>query len=80
MVFWCFLLYEKVQLMKNSIKVERAKKDMTQEDLAKLLGVSRQTVNSMEKNRYAPSTILALKLSAIFECSVNEIFQLEETD
>ncbi len=66
--------------MKNSIKVERAKKDMTQEDLAKLLGVSRQTVNSMEKNRYAPSTILALKLSAIFECSVNEIFQLEETD
>jgi len=66
--------------MKNSIKVERAKQDMTQEDLAKLLGVSRQTVNSMEKNRYAPSTILALKLSAIFECSVNEIFQLEETD
>ena len=66
--------------MKNSIKVERAKKDMTQEDLAKLLGVSRQTVNSMEKNRYAPSTILALKLSDIFECSVNEIFQLEETD
>ncbi len=80
MVFWYFLLYEKVQLMKNSIKVERAKQDMTQEDLAKLLGVSRQTVNSMEKNRYAPSTILALKLSAIFECSVNEIFQLEETD
>ena len=80
MVFWCFLLYEKVQLMKNSIKVERAKKDMTQEELAKLLGVSRQTVNSMEKNRYAPSTILALKLSSIFECSVNEIFQLEETD
>ncbi|WBL23291.1 helix-turn-helix transcriptional regulator [Zunongwangia sp. HRR-M8] len=66
--------------MKNSIKVERAKKNMTQEDLAKLLGVSRQTVNSMEKNRYAPSTILALKLSEIFECSVNEIFQLEETD
>ena len=80
MVFWCFLLYEKVQLMKNTIKVERAKKDMTQEDLAKLLGVSRQTVNSMEKNRYAPSTILALKLSKIFACSVNEIFQLDDTD
>ncbi|MCL6217421.1 helix-turn-helix transcriptional regulator [Zunongwangia pacifica] len=66
--------------MKNTIKVERAKKDMTQEDLAKLLGVSRQTVNSMEKNRYAPSTILALKLSKIFNCSVNDIFQLENTD
>ncbi|ADF53378.1 MAG: transcriptional regulator [Zunongwangia sp.] len=66
--------------MKNTIKVERAKKNMTQEDLAKLLGVSRQTVNSMEKNRYAPSTILALKLSKIFACSVNEIFQLDDTD
>lgn len=66
--------------MKNTIKVERAKKNMTQEDLAKLLGVSRQTVNSMEKNRYAPSTILALKLSKIFDCSVNEIFQLDDTD
>ncbi|MDN3594936.1 helix-turn-helix transcriptional regulator [Zunongwangia endophytica] len=66
--------------MKNTIKVERAKKSMTQEDLAKLIGVSRQTVNSIEKNRYAPSTILALKLSRIFECSVNEIFQLEEKD
>ena len=66
--------------MKNTIKVERAKKNMTQEDLAKLLGVSRQTVNSMEKNRYVPSTILALKLSKIFACSVNEIFQLDDTD
>ena len=66
--------------MKNTIKVERAKKNMTQEDLANLLGVSRQTVNSMEKNRYAPSTILALKLSKIFACSVNEIFQLDDTD
>ena len=66
--------------MKNTIKVESAKKNMTQEDLAKLLGVSRQTVNSMEKNRYAPSTILALKLSKIFACSVNEIFQLDDTD
>ncbi len=80
MVFWRFLLHEKIQLMKNTIKVERAKKNMTQEDLAKLLGVSRQTVNSMEKNRYAPSTILALKLSKIFACSVNEIFQLDDTD
>ena len=45
--------------MKNSIKVQRAIKDLTQEDLAKKIGVSRQTINSIEKNRYVPSTVLA---------------------
>ena len=66
--------------MKNNLKVQRAIKDLTQEDLAKLLGVSRQTINSIEKNRYVPSTVLALKLSKVFGISVNEIFQLEEKD
>ena len=66
--------------MKNNLKVQRAIKDLTQEDLAKLLGVSRQTINSIEKNRYVPSTVLALKLSKVFEKSVNEIFELEIED
>ena len=66
--------------MKNTIKVQRAIKDLTQEELAKLLGVSRQTVNSIEKNRYVPSTVLALKLAKLFEVSVNDIFELEEGD
>ena len=66
--------------MRNRIKVERAELDLTQEDLAKKIGVSRQTINSIEKNRYVPSTILALKLSALFKKSVNEIFFIEETD
>ena len=66
--------------MKNNLKVQRAIKDVTQEELAKLLGVSRQTINSIEKNRYVPSTVLALKLSRVFEISVNEIFQLDEGD
>lgn len=65
-------------MLKNKVKVHRAIKDLTQEDLAKLLGVSRQTVNSIEKNRYVPSTLLALKISKLFGVSVNEIFQLEE--
>ena len=63
--------------MKNNLKVQRAIKDLTQDDLAKLLGVSRQTINSIEKNRYVPSTVLALKLSMVFKISVNEIFELE---
>jgi putative transcriptional regulator len=66
--------------MKNSLKVERAIKNVTQEDLAKEIGVSRQAINSIELGKYVPSTILALKLSRYFGKSVNEIFKLEEAD
>ncbi len=66
--------------MKNRIKIERAILDLTQDDLAKAIGVSRQTINSIEKNRYIPSTLLALKLSQICGKPVNEIFELEEGD
>jgi len=64
----------------NRLKVERAELNLTQEQLAKKIGVSRQTINSIEKNRYVPSTILALKLSEIFKKPVNEFFRLEEDD
>lgn len=66
--------------MKNNIKVERAIQGLTQAKLAQLIGVSRQTINAMELNKYVPSTVLALKLSKIFEKPVNEIFQLEDND
>ncbi len=66
--------------MKNTIKVERAILNITQEDLAKEIGVSRQTINSIEKNRYVPSTVLALKLSKLFGKPVNDFFVLEESD
>ena len=66
--------------MKNNLKVERARHDMTQEQLAERIGVSRQTINSMEKNKYVPSTVLALRLSEVFGLSVNDLFQLEDED
>lgn len=66
--------------MKNWIKVERAKKNITQAELAKLTQVSRQTINAMELGKYTPSTLLALKLSKIFEIDVNQIFILEDSD
>ena len=66
--------------MKNSIKVERARLDMTQQDLADALEVSRQTINAIEKGKFNPSTILALKISNLFRKSVNEIFSLEENE
>ena len=66
--------------MKNRIKVERAIKNITQASLAELVGVSRQTINTIESGRYVPSTILALKISKIFGVPVEEVFSLEETD
>ncbi len=66
--------------MKNSIKVERAKKNITQAELAKLAKVSRQTINAMELGKYVPSTVLALKLANIFDTEVDLIFELEESD
>ena len=64
--------------MKNRIKVERAIHDMTQADLAGRIGVSRQTINAMEKNKYVPSTVLALKIARLFKKPVEEIFFLED--
>ncbi len=66
--------------MKNTIRVERAIKDITQQDLAVAVGVSRQTINSIEAARYVPSTVLALKIARYFGKSVDEIFSLEEED
>ena len=66
--------------MTNNLKVLRAIKNISQEDLAKIIGVSRQTINAMEKGKYAPSTILALKLARYFEKSVDEIFALEDNE
>ncbi|HSM47457.1 MAG TPA: helix-turn-helix transcriptional regulator [Draconibacterium sp.] len=66
--------------MKNSLKIERAIKNLTQDDLARLICVSRQTINSIESGRYVPSTVLALKISKIFEKPVNDIFELEDSD
>ncbi len=66
--------------MKNSIKVERAKKNITQAQLAEMVQVSRQTINAIELGKYNLSTILALKIARVFEESVDNIFQLEEKD
>jgi putative transcriptional regulator len=66
--------------MKNNLHVERAIKKVTQAELADQVGVSRQTINSIESNKYIPSTLLALKIARVFGKSVEEIFQLEKKD
>ena len=66
--------------MTNNLKVMRAIKNISQEELAKKIEVSRQTINAMEKGKYVPSTVLVLKLARYFEKPVEEIFSLETTD
>ncbi len=66
--------------MKNSLKVERAIKNITQEELAREIGVTRQAINSIELGKFVPSTVLALRLSKYFDKPVNELFSLEEGD
>jgi putative transcriptional regulator len=66
--------------MKNNIRVERAIKNITQAELADLIGVSRQTINTIESNRYVPSTILSLKIARVFGKPVEEIFILGKDD
>lgn len=66
--------------MKNSIKVERARNNLTQGDLAEKVGVSRQTINSIETKKYIPSAVLALKIAHVFEMPVDALFELEDED
>lgn len=66
--------------MKNRVKEERARLNLQQQELAERIGVSRQTIHSIENNRYVPSTVLALKIAALFQKPVEDIFELEEGD
>jgi putative transcriptional regulator len=66
--------------MKNNIRIERAVKNITQAELAEQVGVSRQTINTIESNKYVPSTVLALKIARVFGKPVEEIFLLEDSD
>jgi len=66
--------------VKNAIRIERAIKNITQAELADLIGVSRQTINTIESNRYVPSTVLALKIARVFGKPVEEIFILDDED
>jgi putative transcriptional regulator len=66
--------------MTNTIRVERAILNITQAELAERVGVSRQTINAIESNKYVPSTILALKIARVFDKPVEQIFRLEKND
>lgn len=66
--------------MKNYIKVERARMDLTQEQLAIKVNVTKQTIHSIETGKYTPSAVLALKIATVFNKKVDDIFILENRD
>lgn len=66
--------------MKNTVKVERAILNITQQELADAVGVSRQTINFIETGKYMPSTVVALKIARHFGKHADEIFLLEDND
>jgi putative transcriptional regulator len=66
--------------MKNSIKVERARHNITQAELAEKVKVARQTIIAIEAGRFVPSTILAFKIAKVLHCRADQIFELEDQD
>lgn len=66
--------------MKNNIRVQRAVKRITQQQLAEAVGVSRQTINAIEAGKYVPSSVLALKIASVFGQSFDTVFQLDDDD
>jgi putative transcriptional regulator len=62
--------------LRNQIKIQRAIKNLTQEELATKIGVTRKTINTIENGKFVPSTILAIRLARFFEIKVEELFEL----
>ena len=65
--------------MKNRIKVLRAEKNLTQEELADIIGVSRQTINAIEKEKFDPSLPTAFRISRLFNLKIEEVFNFENS-
>ena len=65
-------------MIRNKIKEYRARHDMKQEDLARLVGVRRETIGNLEKGRYNPSLVLAWNIAKVFGVSIEEVFSIEE--
>ena len=63
----------------NSLKIQRAERGITQEELAEMVGVTRKTINTIERARFIPSTVLALRLARVLRAPVEELFRLEDS-
>lgn len=77
-IFW-YTIFVKEEKVQNNLKTMRCERGDTQQDLAEKVGVSRQTIISMEKGNYTPSVLLALKIANVFTKRVDEIFFIENS-
>ena len=68
------------ELLKTTLRVQRALRDLTQADLAALIGVTRKSINAIEAGKMVPSTILALRLARVLGVPVEELFSLGDPD
>jgi len=68
------------KMLTNTLKVHRAIKDLTQEELAEMVAVTRKTINTIENRKYIPSTYLALKLAQALDTSVEDLFQIDSQE
>jgi len=68
------------QRLENRLKVHRAMHDLTQGELARQVGVTRKSINSIENGHFVPSTELALRMARVLKCSVEDLFQLPESE
>lgn len=66
--------------MKNELKVQRARHELTQAELAEKVQVSRQTIIAIESGKFIPSTVLCFKMARVLDCRPEDIFMLEEED
>ena len=66
--------------MKNKIKVYRSIKGVSQQELADKMAVSRQTLNAIENGKYHPTLLLGMRLGEFFQCTIEELFEMEDTD
>ena len=66
--------------LSNRIRILRAEQKMTQQDLAKKVGVSRQTIISIEKGNYTPSLVLGFEIANVFNVGINDVFQFERKE
>jgi len=67
-------------VLSNKVKIMRVKKEYTQEELANLVGCTRQTINAIEKNRYSPSLVLSFKIANSLDCDIAEVFSYRKVN
>lgn len=69
-------MLNRTEILTNTVKIERIKRNLSQEELAKQVGVTRKTISSIENGKYVPSTLIAIKIAHELDCPVEDLFKI----